>query len=73
MHGQEVCVFFRPKLQRGNPVGFQLHPLVSRSIFDQGLRFSSPHEASGFTSTRNCQIRGKIRGKITWVNFHLAD
>ena len=48
----------------GKPLGFQLHPLVPQSIFDTGLRFSSPREAGGFTSARKCQIRGKIKGKI---------
>ena len=63
MRSQEVCVcaclcVCLSAAAAGKPLGFQLHPSEPRSIFDQGLQFSTPHEAGVFTSARKCQIKG---------------
>ena len=66
MGDQEVClsvcnlyVCVRPQLQRGSLYVFN----YTESIFDQGLRFSSPYEGGSLTLVRKCKIRGQIRVK----------
>ena len=35
------------------PYGFRLHPSEPQSIYDRGLRFSSPREADGLLQSEN--------------------
>ena len=65
MRGQELCmcVVCPSEAAAGKLLNFQLRLSEPPSIFDRGLRFSSPREADSFTSARKCQTSGQIRGK----------